>query len=107
MSSGTVSVVVVKAMPKIKTKVKPKVIKAGETKARIIVKVRAKGFTPTGKVTVKVAGKSYTVKLKDGKAVVTLKKFKKPGKYKAKVRYSGDDNAEAVKAETKVKVVKG
>ncbi len=33
--------------------------------------------------------------MEDGKAVIELKKFKQPGKYKAKVRYNGDANTEA------------
>src|SRR5690606_300057 len=61
-----------KVAPKLTVKAKKKV-RAGK-KAVVKVSVTAPGLTPSGKVTVKVAGKSKTVKLNaKGKARVEIK----------------------------------
>ena len=103
-STGSVTHVVDKAEADVTAKKKPKKIKAGKTRARIIVKVEADGYTPTGKVRVRVAGKVYRARVVDGKAVVKLKKIAKPGRYKAKVRYLGDANTEAARTTVKLRV---
>ena len=74
------------------------------TRARVVVKVRAEGFTPTGRIKVKVAGKTYRAKLEDGKAVIKLKAFDKARRYKAKVSYLGDANTEADRTRVNIKV---
>ena len=81
---------VTKAKPTLKVKIKPVRVIARETKAKLVVTVASTGATPTGKVTVRVAGKTYVAKLRRGKAVVTLKAFAKAGKARTKVSYSGD-----------------
>ena len=68
------------------------------------MRVEADGYTPTGKVRVRVAGKIYRARVVDGKAVVKLKKIAKPGRYKAKVRYLGDANTEAARTTVKFRV---
>jgi 5'-nucleotidase len=102
-SYGAVDVKVVKAKPRLKIKVKPERIVAGVTKARIVVKVRADGFTPTGKVRVRIAGTTYKVPLKEGKGFVMMT-LDKPRTYVAKVRYSGDRNTEAARAKREIEV---
>ncbi len=103
-STGTVTVVVSKAKVSITTKVRPKTIKAKKTRAKVTVTLDAVGFTPTGKVTVKVAGRTYRATVKKGKAVVRLKTFKKPGKYTAKVVYAGDATTESDSKRITIKV---
>ena len=100
------TVVVTKAESKVKATVKQNKVVAKKTKAKIVVTVDAEGFTPSGKVKVLVAGKTYRATLENGKAVVKLKKFQKPGKYTAKVSYLGDANTEGDKTKVKIKVVK-
>ena len=56
--------------------------------------VTAEGITPGGKVKVKIGKKVYRRTLQDGKAVVKLTTFTKPGTYKAKVRYIGNGKTE-------------
>ncbi|MDZ5661811.1 ExeM/NucH family extracellular endonuclease [Nocardioides sp. S-58] len=102
-STGSVTVVVGKADPTLGAKVTPKKVKVGK-KATIKITVSAQGFTPTGKVSVKVGGKTYRATLKKGRAVITLKAFKKPGTYKAKVSYSGDATTEEARTRVTVKV---
>ncbi|WP_322921767.1 ExeM/NucH family extracellular endonuclease [Nocardioides renjunii] len=102
-STGSVTVVVSKADPTLGAKVTPKKVKVGK-KATIKITVSAQGFTPTGKVSVKVGGKTYRATLKKGRAVITLKAFKKPGTYKAKVSYSGDATTEEARTRVTVKV---
>lgn len=103
-STGSVTVTVVKAEGTVKAKVKPKRVVADKTRARVVVTVDAEGFVPTGRVKVLVAGKTYRAKLVDGKAVIKLKEFKKPGAYKAKVSYLGDDTTESDRTTVKIKV---
>jgi 5'-nucleotidase len=103
-STGSVSVVVVKAEATVTAKVKPKRVVAGKTRARVVVTVAAEGYVPTGRVKVLVAGKTYRAKLVDGKAVIKLKEFTKPRTYKAKVSYLGDDTTESARTTVKIKV---
>ena len=94
-STGTVTVVVNKAKVGVKAKVKPKKVVATKTRPRVIVTVAAEGLTPKGKVTVKIGKKVYRRTLDDGRAVVRLKKFSKPGSYVAKIKYKGNASTEA------------
>ncbi len=103
-STGTVTHVVTKATPTLTAKAKPKVVKTGKSRVKIVVRVEADGYAPTGKVRVRVAGKVYRARVVDGKAVVKLKKIGKPGRYKAKVRYLGDANTEAARTTVKFRV---
>jgi 5'-nucleotidase len=103
-STGSVTVVVVKAEATVKARVKPKRVVADKTRARVVVRVVAEGYVPTGRVKVLVAGKTYRAKLVDGKAVIKLKEFTKPRIYKAKVSYLGDANTESARTTVKIRV---
>jgi hypothetical protein len=103
-STGTVTVVVSKATPTLAAKVKPKRIVAKKTRARVVVRVAAEGFTPTGTVKVRVGGHIYRVRLEDGRAVVRLKAFKKPRVYRAKVAYLGDATTLVARTTVRIKV---
>ena len=61
-----------------RAKAKPKVVTTGKGRVKIVVRVEADGYVPTGKVRVRVAGKVYRALVVDGKAVVKLKKIGKP-----------------------------
>ncbi|MCW5953783.1 MAG: Ig-like domain repeat protein [Propionibacteriaceae bacterium] len=107
-SSTTVQVTVSKATAKLKAKPSASKVKRGRT-ASFAVTVSASGVTPTGKVTVKVAGKSKTVTLtSSGKATVkiTVPKSAKLGKQTIKVSHAGDGRVAAATATTSVKVVR-
>ncbi|HYQ33711.1 MAG TPA: Ig-like domain repeat protein, partial [Lapillicoccus sp.] len=54
------------------------------------VTVSSSGATPTGKVTVRAAGKKYAATLRGGRATLTLRAFKAAGKATLKVSYAGD-----------------
>ncbi|KRE96213.1 hypothetical protein ASG76_04030 [Nocardioides sp. Soil774] len=103
-STGAVTAVVVKAMATIKATVKPKRVVAGKTRARVVVTVAAEGFTPTGKVKIRVGGHVYQARLVDGRAVVRLKKFIKPRVYRAKVAYLGDATTQVARTTVRIKV---
>ena len=103
-STGSVTVVVAKAVATVNAKVKPKRVVADKTRARVVVTVVAEGFVPTGRVKVRVAGKTYRAKLVDGKAVVKLKKVDKPRVYKVKITYLGDAFTETAKDTVTIKV---
>ncbi|RYB92008.1 hypothetical protein EUA93_18055 [Nocardioides oleivorans] len=70
-------------------KVTPKSPKPGKS-VTFSVKVKAKGDV-TGKVKIKVDGKTQKVTLKNGKATLTIKKGLKAGSYTVKVKYLGSD----------------
>ena len=103
-SGAQTSLVVVKARPVVKAKAKPKKVRAGKTKTKVVVKIKAPGVTPTGKVTVKAHGKTYKAKLKGGKVTVKTGRYPKPRKYNVVVRYLGDDNLKQAKKKLKVRV---
>ncbi|MFI5425997.1 Ig-like domain repeat protein [Aeromicrobium sp. UC242_57] len=98
-SSQKVTVKVAKAKPSVKVK-GPKKVKRGKA-ATYTVTVAAPGVRATGKVTVKIAGKSKTVRLNaKGKAIVkvTIAKGTRPGKKTVAVTYRGDTYVGSAKA---------
>ncbi len=103
---GLLSKAKAKAKPTVKGKVKPHQVKAGKTRARIVIRVGADGYTPTGRVRVLAAGKAYRAKLVGGKAVVKLTKLRKVRRYAAKVRYLGDADTEAARTTVRFRVKK-
>ena len=83
-------------------------VKRGWT-ATFQVTVSASGVQPGGKVTVKVAGKTKTVKLNSkGKATVRIKlsRSTKPGKKTVSVSYGGSTYVAKGKKSTTLKVVR-
>ena len=103
-STGSVTVRVLKAEAALEAKVKPKKVKVDKTRARIVVRVAAEGYTPTGELRVRVAGETYRVRLDDGRAIVRLKAFPKSRVYRAKVRYRGDASTEPAVTTVRIKV---
>lgn len=91
-STGTAAVKVAKATPRVKVARAATKVKRGRP-AAFAITVAANGVKPTGKVTVKVAGRSKTVQL-DGSgtatAKVTIPRRTKPGPKTVKVAYGGD-----------------
>jgi 5'-nucleotidase len=80
-------------------------IKAKKTKVRIKVKAKsAVDLATKGRVTVKVAGRKYNAKVKDGVAKVKLRKFAKPGKYKVVVKFRGNNTFLATSERFKIRV---
>jgi predicted extracellular nuclease len=94
-STGSVTVTVTKASPVLSAEVTPERVVAKDTKPTAVVTVTADGITPTGSVLVAVDGTTYWATLTNGRAVVELKKFKKPGTYDAAVSYFGDTSTKA------------
>ena len=68
-------------------------IKAKKTKVRVKIKVTsAVDIAAKGRVTaLKVAGRKYNAKVKDGVAKVKLRTFAKPGKYKVVAKFRAND----------------
>lgn len=101
-SSAKVTVKVAKAKPSVKVS-GPKSVKRGKS-ATFTVSVSAPSkITPSGSVTVKVAGSSKTVKLdKKGKATVkvSLSKKAKTGSQKVSASYKGNTYLSSAKAKT-------
>jgi 5'-nucleotidase len=106
--SGTIRVAVLadaKAQASAKVDVKPEKVVVNKTKARVVVVVKAAGKAANGRVEVKVGGKSYDAKLKNGRAVVKLPKFATAGKKTVRVKYLGDATTAADSAKATFKVV--
>ena len=107
----TAKVTVRKAVATVNVK-KPAKVRRGKT-ARFVVRVKAPGAGKvTGKVRVKFAGKTRTVKVVNGRAVVKVKvrkKFKTPAKGRqvtAQVRYLGSGKVVAKGSKVKVRVTR-
>jgi 5'-nucleotidase len=107
-SKTTVVRDVVLTKPTLSHKVFPKkarMIKAKKTKVRIKVKAKSiVDLATKGRVTVKVAGRKYNAKVKDGVAKVKLRKFAKPGKYKVVVKFNGNNTFEGTAKRFKLRV---
>ncbi len=104
-ASGAATIAISKASSQTKVKVKPKRIKANKTRAKLKVKIAAAGVKPGGKLRIKVAGqKARNVRLSNGRAVVTLGKFKHQGKYRVQIRYAGDRFTAATAATIRIRV---
>lgn len=102
-TTQTVPVTVRKATPKVRVKVSTTKVARGRM-AKFVVTATAPGVRPTGRVTVKVAGTTNTVRLDSrGKAVVRVKIGRKAstGKHAVSVRYRGSAHVAQAKAPTK------
>jgi hypothetical protein len=97
---------VVKAEPDVTADHDPNVVKAGRTKVKLTVKVKADGFKPGGLVTVTVGGKSFDERLEGGKVTFNLGKFGNPGTKTVTIEYAGDGKTESATIEHDIKVVK-
>ena len=98
---------VVKATPKLNVKVKPDRVIVDKTRAKVISVVKVGNKPATGKVKVKVGGKTYQAKLVKGRAVVKLKPFGKTGKKQAKVIYLGNAITKRAVKIIAIRVVRG
>ena len=79
-----------KAVPDLKIFSWPDRVVAGETRAHVKVKMKAKGLDKVyGKVKVVAGGHTYKAKLKKSKVVLELAEFKNPGLKKIRVSYLG------------------
>ncbi|MCY4726293.1 bifunctional UDP-sugar hydrolase/5'-nucleotidase [Nocardioides sp. STR2] len=102
-AEATVTVEVTKASPRAAVRA-PKRVERGE-RAVFRLTLKSADNTPSGKVTVKVAGKKVTKKLKAGKATFRIK-MTKLGKNKVVISYSGDDTTAATKKVVRVRVTR-
>lgn len=100
---GSVSVEVVKAKPRLRV-VAPAKVRKG-VRATFVVTVSAAGFTPTGTVTIKRKGKTVTRKLRGGQAVLKLA-FRRVGKNKVTITYSGDSLTRGARVVRTVRVIR-
>ncbi|MDR7255211.1 Zn-dependent metalloprotease [Nocardioides sp. BE266] len=87
-------------------KVKPKTPTVGED-FKVIVKVKAKGEKPEGKVVVRIDGvKIATKKLDDGRLVVTFKDPLRAGKHRVTAAYKGSDTVKSSRDELYFRIVR-
>lgn len=104
-TSFSVPIDVRKAKGILKVRTKPERIVKGETRTRIKIKASALGLsTVTGKIKVKAGGKTYTVKLKKGRAFVRLDSFAHTGKKRVVVKYVGSRKVRRVAEVMTIKV---
>jgi len=102
--SSAVPLVVTRAAAVLAVKVKPKRVVAGRTKARVVVDVSAPGLTPTGTVRLSLGRKVYAATLRDGRAVVALRRLSKARKVTAVLSYLGDALVEPSATSVRIKV---
>lgn len=103
-AQGAVAVRVIKADPAVRVSV-PKTVKRGRT-ATVRVTAKAAGVVPTGRVVVRVAGRTRTVRLTDGRASVTVRVGRKVGGRQVVVRYAGDRYVAADRAAIRFRVTR-
>ncbi|MBW9214594.1 5'-nucleotidase C-terminal domain-containing protein [Mumia sp. zg.B53] len=96
-SSTTVSISVAKAASATKAKKKTRTIRAKRTKAKVSVVVRTTtGVPANGKVVVTFKGnKVGTATVRNGRATITLKKFRSKGTKKLRITYRGSSTVKA------------
>jgi 5'-nucleotidase len=99
----SVAVTVTKANPRAKVRAPKRVERGDRAVFRLVY--QAADLKPSGKVTVKVAGKKVTKKLKNGKVTFRIK-MTKLGKNKVVIRYRGDDLTAAKKKVVRVRVTR-
>lgn len=106
-STGTATVRVVKASSKVAVEPVEDRVRRGR-KAVFTVSVGAAGVTPTGKVTVTVAGKSATARLVRGKArvVVAVPERARSGRAEVVASYAGDAHVTKSRATTTVRIAR-
>ena len=101
----SVPIEVRKAKGVLKARTKPERIVRGETRTRVKVKASALGISKvTGKIKVKAGGKTYTVKLKKGKAFIRLDRFAKTGKKRIVVSFKGNRKIRGTRQVIEIKV---
>ena len=107
-SKTTLARAVVKTKPMVKTKLFPKAkaIKAKKTRVRMKVKLRSEvGVAAVkGRVSVRVAGRKYNAKVKNGVAKIKLRPFRKPGKYRVVVKFKANNDFQSARQTLKVRV---
>ncbi|MGB0099448.1 MAG: Ig-like domain repeat protein, partial [Nocardioides sp.] len=108
-SQTTVTIKVRKAASRVSVDHKPHRVKAGKTRAKVTIRVRADGGTPSGVVVVKVPGQhNQRARLTgNGKADVRLDAFGRPGRKVLTVVYLGDDTNRGASTKHVIKVVRG
>ncbi len=95
-----------KAESKTVVKVKPKKPSFGEN-FKVVVKVRADGAEPRGKVVLRIDGKRMgKAKIKNGKAVFKIKRDYKIGKHVVLAKYKGSDTVDRSKQRIRFRVVR-
>ena len=105
--SATVSVVVAKATPKLTAAKKTFKIKDKTKKYIVTLKTDKNKVYKNQKITVKVNGKTYSVKTNSkGQAIFKLTKLTKNGTFKATVKYGGNSYYKAVSKTVKLTVKK-
>jgi 5'-nucleotidase len=106
-SKTTIARAVVRTKPVMTTKLFPKAKKISSKKTRARIKVKLKSeveLAVKGRVQVKVAGRKYNAKVKDGVAKLKLRKFSRPGKYRVVVKYKANDNFAGVRKTFTIRV---
>lgn len=106
-SNGSATVTVRKAAVNLELRALGTRAKAGRTTAFRVI-ARSAGVTPTGRVTVRVAGLTKRVALQNGKATVRIRipAAKKPGWRTATARYLGSELVEQASATARIRILR-
>lgn len=110
-SASPVSIIeVVKATPALGVTVRPRKVVARRTTAKLVIAVKERAVSPSGKVRVRIAGsigkKRYVTALENGRATIRLKRFRKAGTARATVTYLGDGLTESASVTERIAVKK-
>ncbi|WP_164775222.1 bifunctional metallophosphatase/5'-nucleotidase [Nocardioides pantholopis] len=95
-----------RASAQVAVRTAPKRVTARRTRAVVVTRVAASGASPAGRVVVRVAGRSYASKVRNGRAVVKLREFRRPGRYRVRVRYAGSDLVRPAATTATIKVTR-
>jgi 5'-nucleotidase len=103
-ATGVANVTVSKAVASIASYVQGGLVKVNKSGPKLAVTVRALGVTPTGTVTLLIAGHSYPGTLSKGHVRILLPTFTTAGTVPVTIDYSGSDYVESTTKTTSVTV---
>jgi 5'-nucleotidase len=106
-SETEVSVRVGKAQPSVRVAVNPDKVHRNRTRPRLTVTLTAPGQTVSGWISVRAKGHEVAeVRLRNGRATVTLPRYRTTGVKTPSVRYHGSGSATAVGKQVRFRVVR-
>jgi amidase len=95
-----------RALPQLRTTVRPAAVLADQTRPRVLVRLTGTEGVVAGKIVLKAANRTYRATLADGKARIRLAPFAKPGRKTLIARYLGNAQYRPISEQVVIRVQK-